>query len=181
MSSTKIIFASVLVLLVLAASSLGWYFSASNTEKRLRIQTNKQQEVCEAKLANVIDILVGQAGVAKDYTKNFKELHIAVMEGRYSGNGGEALMNWIQENHNPNYTHALHEKVMSSIEAKRNEFFNEQKKMIAISEQHEIFINQAPYEWFFHGRGSVDFIVITNTQSRAAYETGVDDSTQDLF
>ena len=146
--------------------------STSNSEIKLRNQADAQQESCKAYFDKMWKVLQQQAGVADEYKEAFKEIYPALMEGRYS-NGQGKMMSWIQE-HNPNFDASLYKRLMNSIEAQREGFFNEQKKLISLNNQHQNLLETFPSSVFVGSREPLDIQIITSSKTKSTYETGED-------
>ncbi len=122
-------------------------------------------------------ILKDQAKVTDKAADAFKGIYVGIMEGRYSKGDG-SLMKWITEQ-NPNFDQSMYTKLMNSIEAQRDEFFLEQKKVLAIKEQHD---NLRGIFWshiFLGNEPELTYLAITSTQTQEVVKTGRDDS--DMF
>jgi hypothetical protein len=115
-------------------------------------------------------ILKTQAGVAEKYSKDFKEIYPSLIEGRYS-NGGGQMMQWVQE-HNPEFDTSLYNKLMNSIEAQREGYFVQQKKLIDIKRTHDNLLMTAPSSWFVGNRAVLEINIIKSAKTKAVYETG---------
>ena len=82
------------------------YFTITNTEIKMRETTIAQQEVGKANFDKMFKVISQTAQVPQKFMKDakdaFKEIYQPLMESRYSGERGVALMSWVQEN-NPNF------------------------------------------------------------------------------
>lgn len=146
------------------------YVSTSNTEIKTVNLFTAQQTTCEAYFDKMWKVLQQQASVADQYKDAFKEIYPSLIEGRYS-NGGGQMMQWIQE-HNPEFDPSLYGKLMNSIEAQREGFFNEQKKLISINNQHRNLLELFPSSMFVGSRDTLKLVVITSIKTKAVYESG---------
>ncbi|NJO62635.1 MAG: hypothetical protein HC836_31720 [Richelia sp. RM2_1_2] len=71
-------------------------------------------------------IIQQQAGVTENYSESFRKNYKEIMQSR---NYGGELMKWITES-NPNFSTAMYEKLMVSIETYRTKFTTVQTKLI---------------------------------------------------
>ena len=144
----KIIAVGVLALFLVSGAYIGWYaiVTVPNEVVKLENRFKAQNQVVEEFYGKMFAILHQKAGVANEYKESFKEIYVPLIEGRYSNDGG-ALMKWIQE-HNPQFDASLFKDIMVSIEAERNGFFIEQKKMTDLVLQHDNLRTVKPKAWF---------------------------------
>lgn len=156
-----------------------YYVSLNNEEIEVRNLAINQQLNCESYFDKMFKVLKQQAGVTDQYKESFKEIYIGIMEGRYSGEKGDALMKWVHEA-NPQFDASLYGKLMNSIEAQREGFFNEQKKLISIKNTHDNLIMKFPASLFLGSRGQLEIKIITSAATKLVYETG-EENDIDLF
>lgn len=153
--------------------------SISNDEIDTRNLANAEQTTCEAYFDKMWKVLKQQAGVADQYKEAFKEIYPKLMDGRYGAEKGGSLMKWVQES-NPNFDIRLYDKLMNSIEAQREGFFNEQKKLISIKNKHENLLKKFPSSLFVGGREPLAIKIITSSNTKDVYRTG-EENNVDLF
>lgn len=161
------------IVIILVLGIIMYAVSTSNGEVRLRARIGGQQEMTEAYYTALWEILTTKAGVAKEYASKFKEIQVAIMEGRYS-TGGE-LMKWIQEA-NPEFDASIYKDIMNSIESKREGFFIEQKKLRDMAVEHETMLKTWPSKLVVGDREPIKVIILKNIATKKAYETGTDSS-----
>lgn len=146
-------------------------FSIQNTEIDLRVGTISQNDVCKAFFDKMWKILKTKAEIPEKYKDAFKEIYIPMVEGRYSQGDG-TLMKWIQES-NPNFSPALYEDLMKSVEIERTGFFNQQKLLIDKRGQHLAFISKPFNKKFLSDTiKPVTIVIITSLATKTSYETG---------
>ncbi|MCK9446522.1 hypothetical protein M0Q50_06585 [bacterium] len=159
-----------------------WIIGISNSEKRIKLRGEAQQESCEAYFSNMWELLQTQAGVTDQYKEAFMEIYPKLIEGRYSKGDG-SLMKWITES-NPTFDTKLYDKLMVSIEAQRKSFFMEQKELIDIDREHKTLCQIFPNSLIIGNRepigGEKGIIILKNLATKEAYESGTDAS-PDLF
>lgn len=146
----------------------------NNQEVRLRNSAEAQKQVVEGNLDKMWKILKDQAGVADKYKDSFKDIYVGIMEGRYSGDNKGEMMLWIKEQ-NPEFSPAIFDKLMTSIEAQRTEFFFEQKKLVSIVKQHKDLLQCQPSGWFLGGKEPIEIVIISSSETKQIMQTGRDD------
>jgi len=163
--------AIIVIIGVVLISIIGiMYVTTSNKEIKTKNLFTAQQTTCEAYFDKMWKVLQQQASVADQYKEAFKEIYPDLIEGRYS-NGGGQLMQWVQE-HNPEFDSSLYGKLMNSIEAQREGFFNEQRKLISINNEHRNLLELFPTSLFVGGRDTLNLVVITSLKTKNIYESG---------
>lgn len=158
------------VIVTFVAVFIMWVVSVINTEVRLRNSGLAQQEVCTAFFDKMWKVINQEAQVSNQYKEAFKEIYIPLIEGRYSKGDG-SLMKWITE-HNPTFDTRLYEKLMISIEAQREGFFMEQKKLVDIDREHKTFRQTIPNKFLIGNKSDLNITIITSETTDKVYETG---------
>lgn len=156
------------------------YTSACNTEMTMRKQVEAEQDVCKANFDKMFKTISQLAQVPEQFMDKskeaFKEIYIPIMEGRYSKGDG-SLMKWITES-NPQFDlnafAKLYDKLAIAIEANREEYFQEQKKLIDLHREHSTFINTwwNKNVWGLAKLGDVKITIVTSKTTKDAYNTG---------
>jgi hypothetical protein len=165
---------SLFVVLVIG----GTWVSAHNGEIEKRNKVEAQQKACEANFDKMFKSIAQVAEVTKtnmeESKKAFKEIYPELMEGRYSNERGGALMSWVSES-NPqfdlNATTSLYSKLANTIEANRDAYFLEQKKLISYKEEYDTYIAKFPNS-IFVGGDDIDIVVITSEKTEQVYSEG---------
>ena len=165
-----ILIASLLIAVILGGVLTVTYFTYSNQEVRLVKAIEAKIDDNKSHYTKMFEILTNQAGVSKQYAKDFKEIYPELINGRYS-NGQGQFMNWIQE-HNPTFDTSLYGKLMVSIEAQRESFHNTQRQLIDLNRQHEVLLSTVPSSFFLSSREPIDIPVIINDATEKTFETG---------
>jgi hypothetical protein len=163
---------------VLVGIGLISYLTISNSEIKTRNLALAEQENCEIYFDKMWKILKQQAGVADQYKTAFKEIYPELIEGRYS-NGGGKMMQWVQE-HNPKFDASMYNKLMNSIEAQREGYFVQQKKLIDIKRTHDNLLMTAPSSWFVGSRSALEINIIKAAKTKDIYSKG-EENDIDLF
>lgn len=161
-----------------------FYFSAKvsygNDEATLRIQIKKQTEVCSIVFDDMWKIIKKKAQVPEKYKDDFKEIILADNQA-YGKDGIQVggIFNTIQKV-NPSFTKEMYVDLMQTIESEMKRFEAEQKKLISLSEQHEILITTFPGTLYLSGIQPIEIKLITSGKTKEVYETGEDNDT-DVF
>jgi hypothetical protein len=167
------------VLAVVGILLLGLVFNViawSNDEIALRQQVLAQEKVNTTIFDKMWKIISQQAQVTDKYKDSFKEVYQTIMSGRYE-NAKNVTWQWIQES-NPQFDSRLFEKVMVAVEANRNEFALEQKKLIDLGRSHTVMVSQFPGSLWasFLDRRPIDLKIVTSEKTEKAFSTGREDS-----
>lgn len=162
------------VFLLLGAIYLSMSVSASNKEAKLRNAIEGKVKVNKSAYTKMFEILVNEAGVSRQYAKDFKAIYTPMIEGRYKHGGGQ-MMQWITE-HNPNFDTKLYEKLMISIEAQRESFHTNQTELIDLSREHNDLLTMFPTKWFLSDKKPIEIPVVINNASEKAFSTGKEES-----
>jgi hypothetical protein len=112
------------------------YVSAANLGNRLEKQLDAQYVQNQNVLGQYTLKIQEAVQVPSMYKEDLKEVLKAAMEGRYGADGSKAVFNWIKEN-NLSFDSSMYTKMQQLIEAGRNEFSNEQKRMIDVKRTYE--------------------------------------------
>jgi len=151
------------------------YFSVrvsyKNDEARLRNQVLGQQTSNQANFDKMFKVIAQIAQVADQYKEAFKEIYPQLIEGRYSGEKGGALMKWVQES-NPTFDTSLYNKLANAIEAQREEFFIEQQKLIDYQREHKNLIMTWPGSAWFSEKDTIGITIVTSYTAKQAFSTG---------
>jgi hypothetical protein len=171
------------IVLFFSAVIFGSYINITNTEVQMRKRVEAQQDVTRANFDKMFKVIAQTAQVPEQLMQKskeaFKEIYTPLMEGRYSNERGGALMSWIQES-NPqfdlNAIAPLYEKLQIAIEANREAYFLEQKKLIDMHREHSTYISMFWQKMFLPASiQPVDIIIITSSNTEKVYETGKED------
>lgn len=162
------------VVVLLGVMFAFWAIGISNSEKKLYLTGKAAQQNCEVIFDNMWKTIKTEAGVTDQYKDGFKEIYVAMMNGRYANDansGKETLMKWIQES-NPTFDSGIYVKLMNTIEGTRNGFTMEQKKLIDIDRQHKAMRVTFPNSLIIGGRPDLDIKLVTSAKTEQAYKTG---------
>ena len=170
-------------LLFLGLVLFGSYVNITNNEVTMRKRVEAQQDVCKANFDKMFKVIAQSAQVPEQLMEKskeaFKEIYTPLMEGRYSNDRGGALMSWVTES-NPqfdlNAIAPLYERLQIAIEANREQYFLEQKKLIDMNREHSTYISKFWQKMFLGDIKPVDIKIITSTYTETAYKTGKEDN-----
>jgi hypothetical protein len=168
MKKTAIILSVAIILLFTIVYAV-MHVTYTNAEIRLRNQIEAKIDDSQSHYTKMFEVLVNQAGVARQYANDFKEIYPQLIAGRY-GSDGNMLMKWIQES-NPNFDTALYSKLMTSIEAQRESFHNNQRQLIDLSREHQNKLKTFPSRHFLSGIEEIDIPVIINNETEEVFKT----------
>lgn len=160
----------------------GMYVNITNKEITLRNKTEAQQDVCKANYDKMFKVISQTAQVPTEFMKQakdaFQSIYTPLMEGRYSNDRGGALMSWVSE-HNPAFDLGaaadMYKQLQIVIEANRQEYFIEQKKLIDMQREHRTYIAKFPQKIFVGDMDPVEIIIITSEKTEQIYESGKED------
>lgn len=156
---------------VLLITGVVMYFSYNNEFTRKENQFKAQENVDKAFFDEMWKVIKQQAGVSEKYSEDFRRNYKEIMTSR---NYGGEMMKWITEA-NPNFTPDLYSKLMNTIEIKRAEFTNNQKKLISIHKELSDLKMLFPGSLFLGSRNVPDLNVVTSSQTEAVFQTHKDD------
>lgn len=155
------------------------YFSYSNAEIRLASQVKAKQKSNEASYDTMWKVIAQKAEISSEYKDSFKDIYVAIMDGRYGDDQGGTLMKWIQES-NPSFDVSLYKDLMVAVEGQRERFLREQQQLIDLNREHDNMIDTFPGSLFVGSRPKIEITVVTSAKTGAAFATGTDDDV-DLF
>lgn len=145
--------------------------SISNSEIGMRNTAEAQKQVVEAFFDKMWKVISQQAEISQDYKETFKEVYPKIMEGRYGNENGGTLMKWITES-NPTFDVSLYKNLSASVEAERNGFFMEQKKLVDMIKMHKTYREVWPNSMFIGSRKDIEYKIISSSDTKKVMETG---------
>lgn len=159
--------AVLIVVLVVAVVVLGYFISVSNTEIRLRNLVKAQQEVCEANFDKMWKVIKQITNVSDTYLQAFKEIYPQLIAGRYQGKD----IGFIVEQ-NPPLSTAVLEQLANAIEINREQFFSQQRLLVARHNEHKTFIESFPACILLPNAQEIKITVIKSDHTANVYATG---------
>jgi hypothetical protein len=114
------------------------------------------------------------------YKDDLKEIVQSSMQGRYGKDGSKAIFQFLKE-HNQTLDSSLYKKIQQSIEAGRNDFEFENKKLIDIKNEYNIAIGSFYTGIMLRIAGYPkikldEFVPISNTYAKSTFEKGYEDT-----
>ncbi len=158
---------------VVVTKCIGW----NNTEIDLRNSFTAQETVCKGFYDKMWKVLKSQAGVTDKYAKDFKGIYVGIMEGRHKSGG--ALFKMITES-NPKFDSSMYKKLMVSIEAQREGFFREQKKLVDFKLTHDNLRQKFPSKLVVGSAKPLVVNLITSKKTKDVFASG-EENDIDLF
>lgn len=153
------------------------YRSTYDRNVELKNQFKAQKNVIAGNFDKMWKVLRDKGNVTENAAKAFKDIYVPMIEGRYSIGDG-SLMKWVTEQ-NPQFDQSLYKDLSNSIEALRSEFETEQKKILAIKEQHDNLRERFWSHIFLGNEPELEYQMITSTATQEVVKSGKDD--MDLF
>ena len=167
--------AAVFAVVSLALWGISSYITYENQFASLTAQYGAQDKVNQTVYDEVWKTVKQEANITDVYADRFKEIYVQVMDARYKDGAGQ-LMQWITEQ-NPNFTPDLYGRLMNTIEARRAEFTNNQKRLISLHAELKKLTTTIPSSWFLSGKRIPEPRPVTSTRTGQAFDTGKDDDT----
>ena len=171
----KGIIALLIAVIVFGGGIFMWFQGVNNNYIDLENQYTKQLAKLETFHDKMWKTIKSDAQVADKYKDGFNEVYTNIMQGRYSsGSKDGSLMKWIQES-NPQFNSSMYEKLMTTIEAQRTGFFNEQDIMQGIVKEGNDLVLKFPTKYALAGKKRFEFTPISSSVSKNVMETRMDD------
>jgi hypothetical protein len=169
--------AGIIVVALLAITAVVAYVSAANYGNRSEVEIKAVWENNQNVLGQYTLKIQEAAQVPEMYKNDFKEIISAAMQGRYGANGSQATFQWIKEN-NLSFDATSYNKMQTLIEAGRNEFQNNQTRLIDVKRAYETNLG---YVWkgfwlSMAGYPKIDlakYRPVVAGDTRQAFESGV--------
>ena len=165
-----VVFAIFAILGVVAFTT---YVKYDTQEVQLRNLIKAKQENNKVIYDNTWKTIQQVAGVSESYKDGFQEIYAKIMDARYSKGDG-SLMKWVTEA-NPSFDIRLYEKLANTIEAKRQEFTENQTQLLDLKRTHDNVLDTWPGRWILSGRQKIDVQLVTSTRTENSFATGKDD------
>lgn len=167
---------SVLLVILTIASIVGYTLSVLNTEVSLRNAIAAQDRSNTAQYDKMWKAMQETAGVASQYSEDFKAIYPELIAGRYKSGGG--LMKWIQE-HNPTFDTSLYQRVQIVIESERAATKQGFDKVLDLKREHDNLLDRPVsglvVSIFGKNRDKTNPTIVTSTATVESFSTGKDD------
>jgi hypothetical protein len=169
----------ILGVLITGIVILSGFVSFSNEEITLRSSFKQKYDERTAFYDNMWKTLSQKGQIAVKNDSSFRKNIDIIMSGRKDSQG--LFMKWVTEtNPNANYSEVsdLYKDLSRAVEAKREQFFVEEKYMQDIVMQHTNLIQRFPGSLYnsFYGRQMLIYKPITSTITDEVMRTGKDDN-----
>lgn len=158
---------TVFILLLLAVIIIAYFISAYNTELRLRNLVLAQQDICEANFDKMWKVIKQSTHVSDAYLETFKEIYPKLIAGRYQGKD----MAFIVEQ-NPPLDSSILRQLATAIEANRQEFFAQQRLLVARQKEHSAYIHSIPACMVLLSAQEIKTTIITSDYTENVYASG---------
>lgn len=171
--STIILLSIIALVAIFSFTAFNQYRILYDENVKLISRFKAQKETIKLNFDNMFKVLKQKAQVTDKAVESFKSIYIPMIEGRYSKGDG-SLMKWVTEQ-NPQFDQTVYKDLMQTIEAKRNDFYIQQKALMAIKEQHD---NLRQKFWSHILLGDIpelEYKLITSTATEEAVKTGKED------
>lgn len=137
---------SLLIGFIVFIAAIGLYsMGVYNNYVDIDLSYEKQTAKLETYHDKMWKTIKSQAKVTDKAKDAFKDIYVGIMEGRYSSGGSRdgSLMKWIHEQ-NPQFDQTMYTKLMTTIEAQRTGFHNEQDIMQGIVKEGNSIVRKPP-------------------------------------
>lgn len=166
-----------LVILGLVAGMV--YVGVSNHEVSVRLQTKAKQKDLENVFDKTWKTISQRAQISEKYKADFKDIYVAIMDGRYGDDGMGGLVQFMHEA-NPQLDSSIYTGLASAVEANRAELENCQTSLIDLQREHKNILMTFPGSLLLTGRQPVEIQIVTSTKTDEVFQTGKDNEI-DLF
>jgi hypothetical protein len=170
-----VVVALLAVIGIIIAILVGYQNTANRYENAIKATYANNQNI----LSNYTLKLMEAAGVTSQYADDFGKLVQTEMQSRYGDPATRtgAVMNWIQERQ-MNYDSSLYTKLQALIEAGRNEFANNQTRLLDQKREYETALGDIPTGPFMKMWGYprivlADYKTVNESGVITTFETGV--------
>jgi hypothetical protein len=172
----KIAIAALVAVVVICVGVFSMNVTLDNKEVRMRSTITAQEAVLEANFDKMWKVIKQIAAVPGEAAAQFAKMYQPLIEGRYGGEKGDPFMKWITEQ-NPAFDWTLYGKLQTAIQANRNEFFLEQKKLQSLADQHRQLIKTWPGTWFISA-DEIQVTLISSSKTKAIMESGLEEDVE---
>ena len=175
MKYVAIAFAAMVAFILAVVASVGiYYVSVNNQENNLRKTAANKQTLNEASLDTMWKILKDKAGVAEQGKEAFKQIYPELIKARNMDKN--LLVKFVTEQ-NPKFSLTLYKDLSNAVEAQRKSFYNNQKELLNIKNQHDILISSMPSKWFISNTTPLVVTIVTSDDAEMKFKTGKDNDT----
>ena len=173
--SAKILVLPAIILTLLAIIVTTMFFNYNNAEIDLRFTIEAQQETNSAYFDNMWVVIQQQAQVADRYKESFQEVYREIMDARYNQEERTtAMFNFLKES-NPEFDSSVFSNLMSTIEAQRNSFLQQQRRLIDLKREHDSLVLRYPSRWFVSNKETIEITIVTTQRTRDTFDSGIEE------
>ena len=157
------------------------FFSFSNQENRLRNQFKAEMSNRTAFYDKMYKIISQKSQIAVRNDSSFKDNIHMIMDARKDGE--QVFFKWIQEsNPNANFgeVSALYKDLSRAVEAEREGFFIQEKRLADIVQQHDNLLSVYPGAFYniIFNRQPLEYKPISSDRTEDVMKTGKDNDTK---
>ena len=163
------------IILVGVMYVVGAFNEGNSSEQQIVATWDNMQNILGQFTTKVAEAAQVPAMQRNDLTKVVQ----AALSARYGKDGSKATFQWIQEQ-NPQINSAVYVQIQQIIEAGRNQFQNEQTRLIDSERVYKTALGSFPKGFIMHAVGypKIDlakYKPIVSTHAKQSFETGIDD------
>lgn len=150
-------------------------FSYANQDTELRNGVKASQLANKVVFDKVWKTIAQQAQISDKYAGDFRVIYKEIMEARNPE--GQAKFAKFLKEAEVKYDSSLMKTLMTTVEANRMAFQNEQKSLIDRSREHNNLLEKYPSGFYLAllGRKPIEITLITSTRTEEAAKSGKDD------
>lgn len=173
----KALTVTIVSILALAALVGLMYLSASRNEIRLRNLINAKQDANTAEFDNLKKKISQSVQVTDLQFAMLTNIIVGNANARSAGKGGGTLAAWVQEAV-PNVDTSIYKDLMNVIVGSRDSWTQRQTELRDLKREHDNALTVPPSSWFVGNRKPINVIIVTSTDTKAAFQTGEDNDTK---
>ena len=178
MKATTVLLTTILVMVFGGIACLlivgGMWASANNKEVGLRNAFAAQQKSNESSFDKMWKTLQQQTGVADHERESFKQTYSQIMQDTKGVAGNGQLASFFTQA-KIDISPGLFSQLMSSIEAQRAMFHEDQRHLLKIKQEHDDVLQKFPSNLFVGYRSQLEAKIVTSTRTDATFVSGKDD------
>lgn len=173
--STKILGGAALVVVLAVITMFSWGVGSNNSWVRMENTIKAQYKQNQNNYDNYFKKLKEMVQVPDMYAAALKDVYTSALKARNGADGSRAVISFLKE-HNPNFDSSMYTKVMQTIEAGRNSFEADQKRLLDLKREYETSLQVFPDSTLASTLGfpKIDlavFDIVTSEQTEEAFKT----------
>lgn len=153
---------------------LMYWGHVNNTDAQLRATATNKETLNEASLDTMWKILKDKYGVTDKYKNDFKDIYPDLIQKQ---NMDKNLLAKFVSQSLPKLSPALYKDLSNAVEAQRKSFYNNQKELLNIKNQHDILRTSVPAKWFLTNSSTLNVTIVTSDDASIKFKTGKDNDT----